>query len=155
MPGTSKGAGSSERYAERATLIVAMETDMFNTAKARRTAQSHTESIDIPKPTTVHCTVLQRDEIQLHQSERRHKFPQRGKHHRTLTQPHLWGQTLQPRTMILITILKFFLHSTLCFPPTYFHLHISPLQCCRVSLFFLLNFFKGFFSFVTIFFVCV
>ena len=48
---------------------VCVEIDMSNTAKARRTAQRHTEPIDTPKPTTGHWIALQRDEIQLHQPE--------------------------------------------------------------------------------------
>ena len=51
-----------------------IEIDMSNTAKARRTAQRHTEPIDTPKLTIEHCTALQRDEIQLHQPEHRHKL---------------------------------------------------------------------------------
>ncbi|KAM9669130.1 cylicin-1 [Dama dama] len=48
-----------------------MEIDAPNTAKARTTAQSCTEPIDIPKPTIGLCTAFQRDEIQLHQPEHR------------------------------------------------------------------------------------
>jgi len=54
---------------------MAAETDMSNTAKARRAVQRHTESTDTPKPTTRHSAALQRDEIQLHQPEHRHKSP--------------------------------------------------------------------------------
>ena len=88
-----------------------------------------------PKPTNVHCTALQRDEVQLHQpEEHRHKLPQPGKHHRTLIQPHLWGQTPQTRrTTILRTL--FFPYESLFIPPTYIHVHITLLQCCRVFLF--------------------
>ena len=43
---------------------------MSNTVKARSTAQRHIKPIDTPKPTIGHCTTLQRDEIQLHQSTR-------------------------------------------------------------------------------------
>jgi len=60
-----------------------VEIDVSNTARARRTAQTHTGAIE----TTGHCTALQRDEIQLHQPEHRHKLPQPGKHHRTLPDP--------------------------------------------------------------------
>ena len=60
----------------------------LNTAKARRTVQRHKEPIDTSKPTTGHCTALQRHEVQLHQLKHRYKLPQPGKHHRTLTQPH-------------------------------------------------------------------
>ena len=67
--GQVRGLAAVKDMLRRPLSIVAMEIDMSNTAKARRTAQRHTESIDIPKPTTVHCTVLQRDKIQLHQSE--------------------------------------------------------------------------------------
>jgi len=66
---------------------VGVEIDMSNTAKARRTAQRHTEPIDTPKPTTEHCTALQRDKIHLHQPEHRQKLSQPEKHHRTLIQP--------------------------------------------------------------------
>ena len=38
-----------------------MEIDVSNTDKARRTAQRHIEPIETPKPTTEHCTALQRD----------------------------------------------------------------------------------------------
>jgi len=37
---------------------VAAEMDMLNTAKAKKTAQRHTKSIDTPKPTTGHHTAL-------------------------------------------------------------------------------------------------
>ena len=39
-----------------------MEIDLSNTGKARRTAQSHTEPIDIPKPTTGLYTAFQRQD---------------------------------------------------------------------------------------------
>ena len=93
-------------YAESAT-VKPLETDRPNTAKAGTTAQRRTETLDTPKPTTGHCIALQRDEIQLHQPEHRHKLPQPGKHHRTLTEPHPQGQTPQPRTTTLRTFFKF------------------------------------------------
>ena len=49
-------------------LNVATEIDVSNTAKARRTAQRHREPINTRKPTTEHCTALQRRE-QLNQPE--------------------------------------------------------------------------------------
>ena len=113
-----------------------------NTAKARRTAQRHTEPIDTPKPTTGHCAALQRDEIQLHQLEHSHKLPQPAKHHRTLIQPHPRRQTLQPRRTT--TLRTFF--SFLSFKSHYsFPLHMSTftlafsstVECS--SLFFLLK----------------
>ena len=59
---------------------------------------------DTSKPTTGHCVALQREEIQFDQPEHRHKLPQPGKHHRTLTQPHPQEKTQQPRrTTILRT----------------------------------------------------
>ena len=61
-----------------------------------------------PKYTTGHCTALQRDKIQLHQAEHRHKLPQPGKHHRTLTQPCPQRQTPQLRTMTSGTIFQLF-----------------------------------------------
>ena len=111
---------------------------MSNTAKARRTAQRHTEPIDTPKLTIEHCTALQRDEIQLHQPEHRHKLSQPGKHHRTLIQSHPWGQTAQPRQMT--NLRTFFFLLFLFILPTFFNLHISILGYCGVILsFFLLQ----------------
>ena len=57
------------------------------------------EPKDNPKPTAGHGTAFQRDKIQLHQPEQRHKLLQPGKYHRTLIQPHPQGQTPQPRRM--------------------------------------------------------
>ena len=48
-----------------------MEIGAPNTGKTRRTAQRHTEPVDLPKPTTGLCTAFQIDEIQLHQPEHR------------------------------------------------------------------------------------
>ena len=73
-----------------------------------------------PKYTTGHCTALQRDKIQLHQAEHRHKLPQPGKPHGTLTQQHPRGQTPQPRTITLRTILfSFFSYKSHWFSPLY------------------------------------
>ena len=105
------------------------------------------EPMDTLKPTTGHCTALQRDEIQLHQPEHRHKLPQPGKHHRTLIQPHPWGQTPQHRTMILRPF-SFSSYKSQFMPPTYFYLHISLVCCCGVFLllFLLKTFFLRSFS---------
>ena len=84
-------------YAE-SHFETAAEIDAPNTAKARTTAQKHTEPKDTPKPTTGHRTALQREEIQLHQPEHRHKLRQPGKSLRTLTQPYPLRQTWQLRT---------------------------------------------------------
>ena len=108
-----------------------------------------------PKPTKVRCTALQRDEIQLHQpEEHRHKLPQPGKHHRTLIQPHQWGQTPQPRrTTILRTF--FFPYESHCLFPL--HTSIFTLPFCSAvefsSLFFLFkkHLFKIFFTNFVIF----
>ena len=109
----------------------AVKIDSRNTAKIR-TAQRHTESTDTPKPTTEHCIALQRDELQLHQLEQRHKFHQPGKHHKTLTQPHPQRQTPQPRTTMLKILFKIFFLFNLfslinhtVYSPTYLHLHSS------------------------------
>lgn len=40
----------------------------------------YTEPIETTKPTTGHYAALQRDEIQLHQPEHRHKLSNQGKH---------------------------------------------------------------------------
>ena len=82
IPETSRGLATVEICWE-GHFEAAVEIDVSNTARARRTAQTHTGAIE----TTGHCTALQRDEIQLHQPEHRHKLPQPGKHHRTLPDP--------------------------------------------------------------------
>ena len=94
---------------------------MSNTAKTRRTAQRHTELTDTPKPATGHCTAIQRDEIQIHHPEHRHKLPHPGKHHRTLTQPHPQGQIPQARRTKTLRIFFFFPHKSHCL----FRLYIS------------------------------
>jgi len=55
------------------------------------------EPKDNPKPTTGHGTAFQRDKIQLHQPEHRHKSPQPENHHRTLIKPYPQKQTPQLR----------------------------------------------------------
>ena len=130
---------------------MAVEIDVSDTAKARRTAQRHTETIDTPIATTGHCIALQRDEIQFHQPGYRNKLSQPGKYHRTRIQPHPWGQTPQPRRTM--TLKTFFSYKSHFIPPTYFYLHISLLQCSGVFLFvfpvqkkFILRFLSLFFS---------
>ena len=57
----------------------------------RQAAQSYAKPIDTPKLTTGHFIALQREEIQLHSPEHRHKLPQSGNLHKTLVQPHPQG----------------------------------------------------------------
>ena len=132
IPGTSTGLAAVkicwERYFE-----VAAEIDMSNTTKARKIIQRQSEPIDTSKPTPGHYTALQGDEIQFHQPEYRNKLSQPGKYHRTLIQPHPWGQTPQPRRTM--TLKTFFSYKSHFIPPTYFYLHISLLQCSGVFLF--------------------
>ena len=103
----------------------------LNIAKAKVTAPNNTEPIDTPKPTNGHCTALQREEIQLGQPEHRHKLPQPGKDHRTLTQPCPQGQTPQPRAKSSRTLIVFFFSLSLSFflpayePHCLFPKHIS------------------------------
>lgn len=114
-------------------------------SKARRIVQRYTEPTDTPKPTNIYCTALQRDEVQLHQTEEhRHKLPQPGKYHRTLIQPHLWGQIMPNKNYHLENFI-FSLWITVYLP------YILPgshylLQCCRVLFFLLKKFFKIFFT---------
>ena len=132
IPRTNRGLAALQICSE-GHFETAPDRDVANTAKARRTAQRRTESVDTPKLTTGHCTALQRDEIQLQQPEHKHKLPQLGKHHRTLIQPHPQGRTPQPRATTLRTfylfiylfIYLFLLYITLFIPPTYLHHHTS------------------------------
>ena len=103
-----------------------LQGGMSNTAKAKRTVQSHTEFIDTPKPTIIHWTALQRDEIQLHQPEHRHKSPHPGNHHRIWIQPLPQRQTPQLRiTMTLRTFFFLFTFKSNClFPISTFTLHL-------------------------------
>ena len=59
-----------------------------------QTAQSHIKPIDTPKLTTGHFTALQREEIQLHPPEHRHKLPEPGNFDKPLVQPHPIGRNL-------------------------------------------------------------
>ena len=54
-------------------------------------AQSHTKPTDTSKFTPGHFIALQREEIQLHPPEHRHKFPQLGNLDKLLVQPHSQG----------------------------------------------------------------
>ena len=54
----------------------------------RQAAQSHAKPIDTPKLTSGHFIALQREEIQLHPPEHRHKLPQPGNLDKSLVQPH-------------------------------------------------------------------
>ena len=46
---------------------------------------------DTPTLTTEHFIALQREEIQLHRAEHRHKFPQQGNLDKPLVQPYPQG----------------------------------------------------------------
>ena len=136
---------------------VATEIDVSNTAKTRRTTQRHTEPIDTRKPTIGHWAALQRDEIQLHQPEHRHKLPQPGKQHGTATQPHQHGQTPQPRTTTLRTFHFYFFNKSHClFPPNISTFILAFCGAVGFSFLFFLfkkkNHFKIFFSFFHLFF---
>ena len=61
IPGTSRGL-TALQLCWKSHFEAAMEIDLSNTGKARRTAQSHTEPIDIPKPTTGLYTAFQRQD---------------------------------------------------------------------------------------------
>ena len=61
IPGTSRGL-TALQLCWKSHFEAAMEIDLPNTEKARRTAQSHTEPIDIPKPTTGLYTAFQRQD---------------------------------------------------------------------------------------------
>ena len=63
----------------------------------RQAAQSHAKPVDTPELTTRHFIALQREEIQLHTAEHRHKFPQPGNLDKLLLHPHPQEQTPQLR----------------------------------------------------------
>ena len=60
----------------------------------RWATQSHAKFIDIPNLITGHFIALQREEIQFHPLEHRHKLPQQGNPDKTLVQPHPQGTYL-------------------------------------------------------------
>jgi len=62
IPGTSRGLVALQLHGE-SHFEAAAEIDTSNTMKARTTSQRHAEPVDTPKPTTGHCTALQREEI--------------------------------------------------------------------------------------------
>ena len=60
----------------------------------RQAAQSRAKPIDAPKLITGHFIALQREEIQFHPLEHRHKLPQQGNPDKSLVQPHPQGTDL-------------------------------------------------------------
>ena len=56
-------------------------------------SQSHAKPIDTPRLTTGHFIAPQREEIQLHPPEHRHKLPEPGNFDKPLVQPHPEGTT--------------------------------------------------------------
>ena len=57
----------------------------------RQASQSHAKRIDTQKCTTGHFTSLQRENIQFHPPEHRHKLSQPGNFDTPLVQPHPQG----------------------------------------------------------------
>ena len=57
----------------------------------RQAVQSHTKPTDTIKRTTGHCIALQREAIQFHPTEHRHKFAQPENLHKPLVQTHPQG----------------------------------------------------------------
>ena len=57
----------------------------------RWAAQSQSKPIDTPKLTIGHFIALQKEDIQLHAPEHRHKFLQPGNFDKPLVQPHPQG----------------------------------------------------------------
>ena len=57
----------------------------------RQASQSHAKPIDTPKLITGHFIALQKEEIQLHPPEQRHKLPQPGNLDKPPIQPHPQG----------------------------------------------------------------
>ena len=71
-------------------MLILQENRNKTLHTSRQAAQSDTEPIDTPKPTG-HGATHQRDEIQFHQPEHRHKSPQPGNLYMALVQPHSWA----------------------------------------------------------------
>ena len=59
----------------RHTMIILQQSKNTALSIKRQAAQSHAKPIDIPRLTTGHFIALQREEIQLHPQEHRHKLP--------------------------------------------------------------------------------
>ena len=84
---SSKPKSSSTR---RTTLILQKNRNTTLNIK-RWAARNHTKPIDTSKFTTGYFIALQREEIQLHPPEHRHKFPQPGNLNKSLVQTHPQG----------------------------------------------------------------
>ena len=87
-PSYPKEPTSSSR--RHITLILQPSRNTALSTK-KQDAQSHAKPIDTLKCTTGHLIALQREEIQLHPPEHRHKLPQPGNLDKPLVQPHPEG----------------------------------------------------------------
>ena len=72
-----KPSSTQEPTSSRARRTMLILQQIWNTALSikRQAAQSHAKPIDTPKLTIGHFIELQREEIQLHPPEHRHKLP--------------------------------------------------------------------------------
>ena len=75
-------------FRARHTMLILQQCRNTDLSIKIQVAQSHTKPIDTSKVTTGHLIALQREEIDLHPPEHRHKFPQPGNLNKPLVQPH-------------------------------------------------------------------
>ena len=90
---TLKPSSTQESTNSRARHTMLILQQSRNTALSikRQAAQSYAKPIDTPKLTTGHFIALQREELQLHSPEHRHKLPHPVNLDKPLVQPHSQG----------------------------------------------------------------
>ena len=84
---TQEPTSSSARHT---TIILQQNRNTTLNIKSQVT-QNHAKPKDTPKLTTGHFIALQREEIQLHSPELRHRLPKLGNLDKPLVQPHPQG----------------------------------------------------------------
>ena len=82
---TQEPTSSSARH----TIIILQQNRNTTLSIKNQVTQNHAKPKDTPKLTTGHFIALQREEIQLHSPEVRHRLPQLGNLDKPLVQPHL------------------------------------------------------------------
>lgn len=132
IPERSRGLAAVKQWKGH---LVAVEIDMSNIAKARRTAQRCTEPIDTRKPITGHCTALQKDERSSSINQNTSTSSPTRKTSQDSNPTPSWGQPPQPRRTTILRIFYFFPYKSHHLFPLHISTFISHLQCCGVFIF--------------------
>ena len=85
----------TNKIQSKTTMLILRQSRNTALSIKRQAFQSHAKPMDTPKLTTGHFIALQREEIQLHPPEHKHKLPQPENLDKLLVQSHLTRSRLQ------------------------------------------------------------